>query len=163
MRIAMATHDRPADVTAESSDVSDRRQRLEGRGLTCQSAPSDTARAASSMQCCVPRNQRIAAQFIGTAYLQASTQSKSSAVAKKVQGSVCTSERAREKLYPTSTRGGLTAGRNGSQWGQHRQEKMIIRVVICVRCRIVVDSLCDSLFIHYVHYSEVNNEPIKCK
>ena len=39
MQIAMATHDRPADVTAESSDVSDRRQRSEERGLTCQSAP----------------------------------------------------------------------------------------------------------------------------
>ena len=38
MRIAMATHDRPADVIAESSDVSDRRQRSEGRGLTCRSA-----------------------------------------------------------------------------------------------------------------------------
>ena len=40
MRIAMATHDRPADVTAESSDVSDRRHRSEGRGLTCRSAPT---------------------------------------------------------------------------------------------------------------------------
>ena len=38
MQIAMATHDRPADVTAESSDVSDRRQRSEERGLTCRSA-----------------------------------------------------------------------------------------------------------------------------
>ena len=27
--------DRPADVTAESTDVSDRRQRSEGSGLTC--------------------------------------------------------------------------------------------------------------------------------
>ena len=40
MQIVMATHDRPADVTAESSDVSDRRQRSEGRGLTCRSAPT---------------------------------------------------------------------------------------------------------------------------
>ena len=39
MRIAMATHDRPADVTAESPDVSDRRQQSEGHGLTCQSTP----------------------------------------------------------------------------------------------------------------------------
>ena len=39
MRIAMATHDRPADVTTESSDVSDRLQRSEGRGLTCRSTP----------------------------------------------------------------------------------------------------------------------------
>ena len=38
MRIAMATHDRPADVTAESSDASARRQRSEGCGLTCRSA-----------------------------------------------------------------------------------------------------------------------------
>ena len=39
MQIVMATHDRPADVTAESSDVSDRRQRSKERGVTCQSAP----------------------------------------------------------------------------------------------------------------------------
>ena len=39
IQIVMATHDRPADVTAESSDVSDRRQLSEGRGLTCRSAP----------------------------------------------------------------------------------------------------------------------------
>ena len=32
--------DRPADMTAESTDVSDRRQRSEGSGLTCQSAPT---------------------------------------------------------------------------------------------------------------------------
>ena len=38
MQIVMATHDRPADVTAESSDVSDRRQQSEERGLTCRSA-----------------------------------------------------------------------------------------------------------------------------
>ena len=39
MRITMATHDRPADVTAESTDVSDRLQLSERRGLTCRSAP----------------------------------------------------------------------------------------------------------------------------
>ena len=53
MRIAMAMHDRPADVTAESSDMSDRRQRSEGRGLTCQSAPTcqSTHGTASAVLC----------------------------------------------------------------------------------------------------------------
>ena len=41
------------------------------------------------------------------------------------------------------------------------QGKVIIRVVICVRRRIVVDSLCDSLFIHHVHYSEWKGEPLE--
>ena len=32
--------DRPVDVTTESIDVSDRRQRSEGRGLTCRRSPT---------------------------------------------------------------------------------------------------------------------------
>ena len=57
----------------------------------------------------MPRNQRIAAQFIGTAYLQASKRSKSSAVAKKgPRKRVDKPKSKKEDVERTSARGGLT-------------------------------------------------------
>ena len=45
--------DRTADVTAESIDVSDQRQRLEGRGLTCEGPPTchSTRSTANAVLC----------------------------------------------------------------------------------------------------------------
>ena len=49
--------DRSADVTAESADVSDRRQRSEGRGLTCRSAPTcHNKRSTASVVLCAQRS-----------------------------------------------------------------------------------------------------------
>ena len=39
--------------------------------------------------------------------------------------------------------GGLTAGQDGSQRRQHKQEKAIIGFVVCMQRGILVNALCD--------------------
>ena len=98
MRIAMATHHRRADVTTESSDVSDRCQRSERRELTCQSAPAchNTWSTASAVLCAQKSEDRRPIHWDNLP--SSFKMSKSSAVARQVQGSVWTSQRAREKI-----------------------------------------------------------------
>ena len=89
--------DRLADVTAESTDVSNRRQQLEGSGLTCQSAPTchSTHNTASAVLCAKRSEDRCPVRWCN---LQASKRSKPSAVARHVQGSVWTSQRVGEQI-----------------------------------------------------------------
>ena len=143
MRIVMATHNRSADVTAEPSDVSDRRQRSEGRGLTCRSAP--TCHSTRSTTSAVLRAQKSEDRRpVHWDNLPSSfKRSKSSAVSRQVQGSVWTNQRAGKRFSKRQHMENWLLGNIEANGGNTGMRKVIIRVVVCVRRRIVVNSFCD--------------------
>ena len=139
--------DRPADVTAESSDVSDRRQRLEGRGLTCRSAPtrhsthSTTNRhdSTSSAVLCAQKSERRR-QFIRTTFLQAARvdQVKRSCEASSKKRV----DKIKENLEDVNTWRASRWAKMEASKGSKSKRKLIIEVVGNERLRILLDSSC---------------------
>ena len=87
MQIAMATCDRPDDVTSEPADVVDRHHGSEGRGLACRQLQI-TSQHQQHRQCSIARLERH--PIHRSNFLPSSNCPRSSTAAQRALGSVLT-------------------------------------------------------------------------
>ena len=124
MRIVMATHDRPADVTAESSDVSGPTSAVRGTRIDV-SKRADVSQHAQHRQCSAACPEIRGSPPSSLGHLSFKLQRGPSQTQLPGRSKeACRQAKEQERRFSgVSARGGLATGQDGSQWRQHRQEE----------------------------------------
>ena len=142
MQIAMATRDRPFDVTTAPADVSKRVMEAVWCGHTRKSRYS----TASAVLCTLGGSSLHPEQFC--LYIQASKRPRSSATAKRGRGSVPTGSKRRleERKTVATWRTRYEARLEAAEMLESRLEMLVNQ-----RHRIQLDSFDDLLFVYHVY------------